>query len=216
LDNFIITPFVINNLDFSRFAHTGSLTTDIIDLDGSILRGINLIGEEPNASQFRTFVRFGDFRASFDDRLEWQPFNPSVDYSGITERFVQFRVDFFAGNAAASSPILHDLIVVRESVSPPPRPGAVSFTRQGNGVLITWQPLLIGDIAGYKLYFGTMPGEYFGSINRLNSPIDVGNTTSFFIEGLEVGRLYYFTITAYNSLVNRQESSFAPERTFLP
>ncbi|MCL2520712.1 MAG: fibronectin type III domain-containing protein [Spirochaetaceae bacterium] len=216
LDNFVIYPHYVGNLNFSRFSGQGSLLTDIIDLDGMLLQGINIIGDTPNASQFRVFVRFDDFRVGFDDSLAWQQYNPAINYRLQSERYVQFRVDFFAGNAAASSPILHDFIVLREVIPPPPRPGAVSFTRQDNGVFITWQPLLVGDVAGYKIYFGTAPGDYFGEAAFDSSPIDVGNTTRFFLEGLTPGQLYYFTITAYSSGVNRQESAFAPERSFLP
>ena len=60
------------------------------------------------------------------------------------------------------------------------------------------------DLAGYKLYVGTLPGIYSGYV-------DVGPATSFQLFDLIPGTTYHFALTAYNS--GGLESDFTPELT---
>lgn len=46
------------------------------------------------------------------------------------------------------------------------------------------------DLAGYKIYYGTSPGNY-------TEVVDVGNTTTYVVNNLTPGT-YYFVVTAYN------------------
>lgn len=57
------------------------------------------------------------------------------------------------------------------------------------------------NILGYRIYWGTAPGEY-------SSTLDVGNVTEFTVDGLDYGT-YYFAVTAYNDL--DLESGFSNE-----
>ena len=62
------------------------------------------------------------------------------------------------------------------------------------------------DLAGYKIYYGTVSGKYTASI-------DAGNATSFPITALSssvpVPGLYYIAVTAYDTAGN--ESSYSNE-----
>lgn len=58
------------------------------------------------------------------------------------------------------------------------------------------------DLAGYKLYYGTSSGNYTMSH-------DVGNQTSYTLQGLENGQTYYIAVTAYDTSGN--ESTFSAE-----
>lgn len=66
---------------------------------------------------------------------------------------------------------------------------------------LIWYPNLESDIGGYKIYYGTSPGGY-------NNIIDVGNTTSYTMRGLNNGT-YYIALTAYDEAGN--ESGFTSE-----
>jgi len=57
------------------------------------------------------------------------------------------------------------------------------------------------DLAGYRIYFGTSPGNY-------SLAIDIGNVTTYTIENLSPG-IYYFAIAAYDTSGN--ESTFSNE-----
>jgi hypothetical protein len=56
------------------------------------------------------------------------------------------------------------------------------------------------NLAGYKLYTGTSSGNY-------TQNIDLGNRTSYTMEGLNDGTTYYFAVTAYDSTGNTSGNS---------
>jgi hypothetical protein len=60
----------------------------------------------------------------------------------------------------------------------------------------------VTDLAGYKLYYGLTSRTY-------DFIKTVGNQTTYAISGLEPGRTYYFTVTAYDA--SGHESSFSDE-----
>ncbi len=67
---------------------------------------------------------------------------------------------------------------------------------------LTWQPNTSTDLSGYNVYMGTASGVY-------NSPITVGNVTSYTVPNLGVGSTYYFAVTGYDTSGN--ESGFSNE-----
>ena len=69
-------------------------------------------------------------------------------------------------------------------------------------IRLAWDANKESEVAGYKLYYGTTPGKY-------GPGIDVGNVTSFTLDGLVKGQMYYVAIRAYTK--SGQESSFSRE-----
>jgi hypothetical protein len=75
----------------------------------------------------------------------------------------------------------------------------------GSATLAWVQPSTNADgspltsLAGYKVYYGTSPGVY--------TSIVVGDITSYRIDGLVVGKTYYFTVTAYDASGNESDYS---------
>jgi hypothetical protein len=69
-------------------------------------------------------------------------------------------------------------------------------------VSLTWDPNRESDLAGYKIYSGTQPGNY-------PKNIDVGKVTTYTLNGLDLGITYYIAATAYNT--QGLESSFSNE-----
>lgn len=64
-----------------------------------------------------------------------------------------------------------------------------SFAGQAN---LAWDASSSPGVAGYKLLYGTASRNYTQSL-------DVGNTTSYTVTGLDDGKKYYFAAAAYNS-----------------
>lgn len=87
-------------------------------------------------------------------------------------------------------------------------------------VTLTWDANSEANLAGYKLYYDIdadgPPYDGIGAIEG-NSPIDVGNITTFTIHGLADDVSPRFTITAYNDqglesgYSNEVVTSLAPE-----
>ena len=65
-------------------------------------------------------------------------------------------------------------------------------------------------MAGYRVYYGTVSGTY---LQARGSGIATGNQTSYVLNGLPKGYLYYFAVTAFDASGN--ESDFSTEASKL-
>jgi Fibronectin type III domain/FG-GAP-like repeat len=70
--------------------------------------------------------------------------------------------------------------------------GLLAQAQPASGVTLFWDPSSGSNIAGYRLHFGTASGRYI-------QIVDVGNVTSFTVNGLLHGTTYYFVVTAYDA-----------------
>jgi len=69
-------------------------------------------------------------------------------------------------------------------------------------VQLAWDPNSEPDLAGYRISYGTVSGIY-------TTTLDVGNTTSCTVHGLQDGIRFYFAATAYDLAQN--ESGYSNE-----
>lgn len=76
----------------------------------------------------------------------------------------------------------------------------------GASVRVNWNANSEPDLAGYRVYYGTLSRTYV-------EMRDVGRVTSADVEGLSQGRTYYFAVTAYDASGN--ESAFSNEASIL-
>ena len=83
----------------------------------------------------------------------------------------------------------------------------------GNGsVTVSWNYSVDDTAGGYYLYYGTRPGEYLGRMAiEGESPINVGNTTSYTVTGLENGKIYYFAVAAWSAYDMRVVGNLSKE-----
>ncbi len=70
------------------------------------------------------------------------------------------------------------------------------------GFTVGWNQNTESDLAGYKIYYGTEPGNY-------TMVIDVGLKTSATVKGLTLDAEYYTAVTAYDTWKN--ESGYSIE-----
>lgn len=70
---------------------------------------------------------------------------------------------------------------------------------------LAWDPNREEDLAGYRVYWGTESRVYPHSV-------DAGDQTSFTVSNLTEGRVYFFSVTAYD--VNNHESEYSAELAF--
>jgi len=66
-----------------------------------------------------------------------------------------------------------------------------------------------GDIAGYRIYYGTNPRTESCPQGGYTENVDVGSSTQYTLTGLENNTTYYFSVTSYNS--GKIESCFSEE-----
>lgn len=69
-------------------------------------------------------------------------------------------------------------------------------------VTLSWDVNTDANIAGYKIYYqrGSIDLPFKGKgANEGISPVDVGNTTTFTLSGLDETEIYYFVVAAYDT-----------------
>ena len=123
---------------------------------------------------------------------------------GQVGRFPNIEIGLVAGTVRASLPSF------TISVQPAPPVPPVPPVSAANAVTIFWQAptentdgSVLGNLSGYKIYYGEASGEYSSSIDVANPGL-----TSYVVQNLPAGQ-YYFAVTSYNSA--GVESGFSSE-----
>lgn len=75
---------------------------------------------------------------------------------------------------------------------------AALTTSSGTVATLSWAPNAEIDLAGYRLYVGTTSGVY-------GAPISVGNVTTYTVANLQLGRTYYFAVSAVDTAGNESQ-----------
>ena len=64
---------------------------------------------------------------------------------------------------------------------------------------LQWDPVVDGTLSGYRVFYALAGTEY--------QAIDVGDTTTYTMSGLESGKRYYFRVAAYDLSGNQSDFS---------
>jgi hypothetical protein len=159
----------------------------------------------PDHAELVFFIRLNSSPYRWNE-IPWIPFVPGTELLELRGRYVQLAVDFYPSGEGETSPYLSELKVTYKAAEPPPPPSLVTATVKDGAVELSWRASPSRDVGGYLIYYGTAKGEYF----EIKSPIDAGSRTSFLIDGLKNGTLYYFAVAAYGMPINR-DYYFVPE-----
>lgn len=85
--------------------------------------------------------------------------------------------------------------------------------------MLSWNANTEPDLAGYKLYYDTVPHAETSSVcsnaGYANS-IDVGNVTTYTIDTLVDGTTYYFALSSYDTSKNESGCSIQLSKTTAP
>jgi chitodextrinase len=92
------------------------------------------------------------------------------------------------------------------NVSPASASASATTQATNNTATLTWDAVTYPTLSGYRVYYGTSPGNYLQSAGQ---GINVGNVTTYPVTGLSSGTRYYFAVTAFDSSGN--ESGFSNE-----
>jgi hypothetical protein len=151
-------------------------------------------GSFPDSSAMQFFIRSRNTPYGWEDTA-WRAFVPGKDLTGEDGRgrYVQVAVAFYAGDGGKSHAYLESLSLVYTAREPPAPPSMVMVEAGDGAVTLNWRANRDPLTAGYRVYMGTKSGEYWQT-----APVDAGNTTSYHIDGLTNGVLYYFVIAAYD------------------
>lgn len=209
IDNFRIIPLYVESAPEVKYSLSGgTMVTNPIDMGytGSqlikVLADVSIQNEGAVPPQAQLFIRTANnpYQWTEADTNSWIPIESGQVLSSQTKgRYVQIKVHLYPSNTGESAPMLNSLSIFYEPDIPPPPPSVVQAKARDGAVELLWKPSPDRDLAGYVVYYGTEPGTYFGSDAVLGpSPLDVGLRTSIVIDGLQNGRVYYFSVAAYD------------------
>ena len=106
-----------------------------------------------------------------------------------------------SGNESDYSQEVNAVVSVTDNLAPSP-PVITNTNVADKRITVAWNNSPESDVAGYKVYYGTTPGNY-------SNTILVGNATTYTTNTLAEGYTYYFAVTAYDN--NNNESGYSAE-----
>lgn len=181
------------------------ITKPIVVSTGSKLRTLTAQMNVPAQTEVCYFVRSGDNYFNWNSTYpKWKPVVSGQELENITGMYFQIACEIYPDGDGSVTPTITQINLDFEEL-PLPNPPFTVKAKAGNGsVTLSWSCSVDNTTGGYYIYYGTRPGEYLGRFAAEgNSPINVGNTTSYTISGLENGKIYYFAIASWSSLDDR-------------
>jgi parallel beta-helix repeat protein len=203
---------------FYHYQSGGSINSNLIannKASGGGNSNTIYIGTTPPSSFTRNSL-LGDDTAFtiFYDVPHGSDMNAENNFWGTTDSFeILLRIyDFFIDPSKGI--VDYTPFLTEPDVSAPPGPPkGLAVAGVGSGTIdLNWQPNLESDLSGYKLYYDfDAPGYPYNGTGLVegDSPIDVGDVTSFTLSGLAAGMTYYVALTAYDAAGN--ESWYSKE-----
>lgn len=194
-------------LGHTQFIPAGGrfVTKPIMLSTGAVINRVDAVMDKPAQTEICLYIRSGDnFYNWTDNYPEWKAVESGEDIKNVSGLYCQLAADLLPDGDGGKSPSVTQLTVDFTTL-PLPLPPFLVKAVAGNGqVTVSWNYSVDNTAGGYYLYYGTRPGEYLGRIAlEGDSPINVGNTTSFTVTGLENGRIYYFAVATWSALDSR-------------
>jgi len=99
-------------------------------------------------------------------------------------------------------------VTIVEDSTAPDVPVITEVINRDHGVTLKWDPVVATDVKGYRIYYdydysGSDKAQYTGTFaNEGDSPIDVGNLSTFTLTGLSNGIKFYVALDAYDDTTN--------------
>ena len=204
-----------------RYRDQGKLRSDVIALPsmGTKLVSITWDGDERNGTAIRVYCRFSEspfLPGELDEENDrenppWlQVYNGVlIERGSVKGKYMQWRAELF-GTENRYTPRLLSIDIALELDPPPEAPTLVDTVPTDGGILLRWIKNKESDIKGYKVYYGASSRFYFGKgSNAGDSPVWVGDVSSYELTGLENEQVYFLSITAVDD--EDQESGFSQE-----
>ncbi|MCR4899351.1 MAG: hypothetical protein K5907_00860 [Treponema sp.] len=180
-------------------------TKPIVVSTGAILNSLTAEMSEPSQTEVSFYVRSGDNYFNWTDSYpEWKSVESGKPITGVSGMYFQVMCELYPDGNGVVSPSVTQISLDFEEL-PLPLPPFTVKAQAGNGsVTLSWNYSVDETAGGYYIYYGNRPGEYLGRVALEGpSPINVGNTTSFTLTGLENGKIYYFAVASWSSLDDR-------------
>lgn len=180
---------------------------------GSRLTEIQAEMSVPSQTAVCYFVRSGENYYNWTENYPaWKPVESGQAIDGVTGLYFQVAAELYPDGNGETSPSITQISLNFEEIEPPLPPFIVKAVAGNGKVTVSWSYSADKSAGGYYLYYGNRPGEYLGRVAlEGDSPVNVGNTTSFTLTGLENGRIYYFAVAGWSTYDERVIGNLSQE-----
>lgn len=181
--------------------------------NGAVLTQLTAEASVPAQTEVSYFVRSGDNFFNWTDSYpQWKAVKSGELVSGVNGLYFQVAAELLPDGNGEISPSVTSIALSFDELPKPLPPFVVKAMAGNASVTVSWNYSVDDTVGGYYLYYGNRPGEYLGRIAlEGESPIDVGNTTSFTVTGLENGKIYYFALAAWSARDKRVVGELSKE-----
>ncbi|WP_300758135.1 fibronectin type III domain-containing protein [uncultured Brachyspira sp.] len=211
LDAFYFTPSYKRDFNLYRYSSNGEIISRVIDFEdkNTFIDSINYTGSFTNGSYIDVYYRTSDYYfAPDDDNIAWQYLDNNTNTITANVKYVQIRAVLKSNIDRNITPILNNVDISYHKGRLPQIPvNLTAAAVNNNSVMLKWDAVH-EDVVGYKIYYGTKSGVYN---DAEYTPIQIGNQSEYYIEGLNSNEVYYFTITAIGGEGGNIESGFSKE-----
>lgn len=205
IDEFIISQEIRHFLDTDKeFKYIPSFVSVPLksEKNGCKIIKVESLSTIPNQTDLQFFIRSSDSSYSMidEDKLKngWVKIKDNIPLQQVEGRYFQIAAFFYSDGELEKSPILTQIEIKYEEPDLPIPPSKIYSETKDGMISVFWTNNNMDDRYGYILYYGTKSGSYIGvGLDQGNSPIDCGQKTSITLSGLEVGKIYYFTVASY-------------------
>ncbi len=180
---------------------------------GSKLNSLKAEMNIPSQTAVLFYVRSGENYYNWTDTYpEWKPVESGKDIQGVSGLYFQVSAELYPDGSGEHTPSITQITLDYYELPEPVPPFVVNAVAGNGTVTVSWNYSVDDTAGGYYVYYGSRPGEYLGRMAvEGDSPINVGNTTSFTLTGLENGRIYYFAVAAWSAYDNRVVGKLSKE-----
>lgn len=196
---------------FDRYhLNGGRFESLILDSGGPIsaAQKVYISADTPAQTEAVFFIRAGENRYTWTDSYPpWRPVQSGLPITGMQGRFFQIAGNLYPDAEGQKTPVVHSIKLEYEKDSEPLPPARVFAAPKDGSIELSWTPSIDFDVKGYMIYYGERKGEYFSS----GSPINVGNVLSYRVPNLANGKIYFFTVAAYDDEAALRAGSFSHE-----
>ena len=189
------------------------MTKPILVSQAAVIERIDTLMSVPAQTDIRFYIRSGDNCYGWTNSYpEWKEIVVGERISGIKGLYFQLAAELLPDGAGSQTPRLSEIAVHYDEQSEPLPPFTIRAQPGDGSVTLSWSYSVDDNAGGYYVYYGNRPGEYLGrTAVEGNSPVNVGDTTSVTLTGLENGRIYYFAVSAYSKIDGRINGSLSKE-----
>lgn len=205
MDELRVSRSFVESPALAAYGRDGGLVlSPIADLGygNSHLLRVDVQAKTPGATGIEYSYRVSDEWIGWRfDNPAWIHFRPGEPLPASARgRYVQVKAELYPDGTGRLSPSLSAITLRYEPDPLPPPPARVQAIAKDGAVELHWSRVPESDVAGYLVYYGPSPGEYFGTgAAEGPSPVDAGNTVAFSLTGLPNGGLLYIAVAAYDA-----------------